>query len=129
MGRSKNPRQCKKVCKQKAMIRDNATKLSSEKCFKLFDKQKTLNDHMRCPRIKKIKCDNCPAVLLNASEQKKHNNHVHLKLKQFTCKTCNKEFGLKTNMERHEKLVHQKFKDFKCTNCGNRFGTKCHLEN
>ena len=53
----------------------------------------------------------------SASCLKKHQRHVHDKVKDETCPICQRALNNKSELNRHVRFVHEKIKKVKCDLC------------
>eukprot|EP00090_Calanus_glacialis_P022945 TRINITY_DN35314_c0_g1_i1.p1 TRINITY_DN35314_c0_g1~~TRINITY_DN35314_c0_g1_i1.p1 ORF type:complete len:448 (-),score=80.34 TRINITY_DN35314_c0_g1_i1:40-1383(-) len=63
-------------------------------------------------------CAQCGKILHDKFSLKKHEQIVHMKIKNFTCDKCEKKFGHKVDLLDHIRTIHDKVKQFICDLCG-----------
>jgi len=63
-------------------------------------------------------CAQCGKILHNKFSLKKHEQIVHMKIRNFTCAKCDKKFGHKVDLLDHIRTIHDKLKQFVCDSCG-----------
>jgi len=63
-------------------------------------------------------CAQCGKILHDKFSLKKHEQIVHMKIKNFSCDKCDKKFGHKVDLLDHVRTIHDKVKEFICDLCG-----------
>jgi len=63
-------------------------------------------------------CAQCGKILHNKFSLKKHEQIVHMKIRNFSCTKCDKKFGHKVDLLDHIRTIHDKLKQFVCDSCG-----------
>merc|ERR1719186_348116 len=70
------------------------------------------------PTKETSQCAQCGKILHDKFSLKKHEQIVHMKIKNFSCDKCDKKFGHKVDLLDHVRTIHDKVKDFVCDLCG-----------
>ena len=95
------------------------TNLTCEKCGKLYNSLKHLNQHIQEKHENCYKCDQCDAVFSTIRERKCHKIKIHVGRK-FACTVCGKKFHYKVGLKNHFK-THLPVRPFPCEYCEKRF--------
>jgi len=84
-----------------------------------YDDNCDQSDSLRSLPIKEIsQCAQCGKILHDKFSLKKHEQIVHMKIKNFSCEKCDKKFGHKVDLLDHVRTIHDKVKQFICDLCG-----------
>lgn len=70
------------------------------------------------------KAQECPICGKLVKHIQKHQEAVHMKLKNHTCQICDKAFYKKSGLTRHFLMVHEEDKNFVCDTCNKAYGEK-----
>eukprot|EP00092_Neocalanus_flemingeri_P007758 GFUD01008376.1.p1 GENE.GFUD01008376.1~~GFUD01008376.1.p1 ORF type:complete len:462 (-),score=73.28 GFUD01008376.1:42-1385(-) len=70
------------------------------------------------PTKETSQCAQCGKILRDKFSLKKHEQIVHMKIKNFCCDKCEKKFGHKVDLLDHVRTIHEKVKEFICDLCG-----------
>jgi len=69
-------------------------------------------------------CAQCGKILQNKFSLKKHEQIVHMKIRNFSCDKCDKKFGHKVDLMDHTRTIHDKLKQFVCDLCGQALSSR-----
>ena len=101
-----------------------------EECERTFVRSDELKTHRKYHSDRALQkgamCVACGKQFNSATARKRHENTVHLDIRNHRCKMCGKKFHSPQALERHSH-THSDEKPFVCTECGAKFREKHQL--
>ena len=99
-------------------------------CDRTFVRSDELKTHKKYHTDRALQkgamCVQCGKQFNSATARKRHENTVHLDIRNHICKMCGKKFHSPQALERHSH-THSDEKPFACTECGAKFREKHQL--
>ena len=116
---------------RKALVYNREDGPQCNVCLRRFADNTRLRNHKA--RIhegktsKDFECHKCYKKFTKKASLNRHDNNVHLQLRDHVCEVCGRAFGQNGNLQSHFRMRHDKVRSAPCFQCGKMFSKDTNL--